>query len=308
MLLRRLLGLLLVVVIAAGVPAVLDAESASHAETKSKLKWNSRKARLIAWRKQQAALRQRAPQPRTIAVRPQAGTAPPAYTYVSKQAYAKAVKDRDAALKSSAAAARAAHQSFLRCMERVEICRVAEVPAVRMFRVRPLGEPAAPPPPVRLAPEEIAYLAMAELTLTPPRPAIGPPPEINEWKMAAVGYPLWLWVQGNTDPAPVTSSTVGIAVSLDARLQRVVFDMGDGQQVTCTNVTHRWTRAVEPGTKSPACGYRYTRPSLPQGRYRVTARSFWAIDWSVNGVGGTIPMIQSASTTLPVGELQVLVR
>ena len=68
----------------------------------------------------------------------------------------------------------------------------------------------------------------------------------------------------------------------------------------------RWTPAVEPGAASPACGHTYTKPSLPKGSYTVTAYSTWAIDWSVNGVGGTIPLYQQASTTIPIGELQVL--
>ena len=58
----------------------------------------------------------------------------------------------------------------------------------------------------------------------------------------------------------------------------------------------------------PACGYTYQKPSLPQGSYTITATTEWAIRWSVNGVGGTIPLYQQASTQLPVGELQVLIR
>jgi hypothetical protein len=47
---------------------------------------------------------------------------------------------------------------------------------------------------------------------------------------------------------------------------------------------------------------------LPAGNYTVTARTYWAVDWNINGNTGTIPYVQAASTTLPVGELQVLVR
>jgi hypothetical protein len=166
--------------------------------------------------------------------------------------------------------------------------------------------PAAPAAPA-LTPEQVAYIASARIRLTPPKPMIGPPPEINEWKMAAVGYPLWLWADGNLDPAPVSDSVLDIAVSLDAHLVRVVFDMGDGHRVTCSSLTTQWTRSVEPGAKSPSCGYAYQKPSLPKGSYTVTANSVWAIDWNINGTTGTIPFFQSASTKIPVGELQVLV-
>ena len=56
------------------------------------------------------------------------------------------------------------------------------------------------------------------------------------------------------------------------------------------------------------CGYAYSNPSLPNGSYTVTANAVWAIDWSINGATGSIPFYQSASSQIPVGELQVLVR
>ena len=167
--------------------------------------------------------------------------------------------------------------------------------------------PAAPPVPT-LSPEEAAYIAVARLRLTPPKPMIGPPPQINEWKMAAVGYPMWLWARGNTDPAPVSDAVSGLTVSLDAHLVKTTFDLGDGHRLTCTDLSRAWTPGTTPGMASPTCGYTYTTPSLPRGNYTITAYSQWAVDWAVNGVGGTIPMYQQASTELPVGELQVLIR
>ena len=125
--------------------------------------------------------------------------------------------------------------------------------------------------------------------------------------MAAVGYPMWLWAEGNLNSAPVSDTVYDLTVSLDAHLVKVTFDLGDGHRQTCSDVTHRWVRGTTPGAPSPACGYTYTKPSLPQGKYTITAYSEWAVDWSVNGVGGSIPMYQQASTSLPVGELQVLV-
>ena len=175
------------------------------------------------------------------------------------------------------------------------------------FRPDP-ADPAPTPVGASLPPEVVAYAAVAELVLTPPTPGIGPSPDLNPWKMAAVGYPLWLWAEGTIDPAPVSDSVYDLHVSLDAHLERVIFDMGDGNTVSCTAVTRRWTRGVEPGSESPDCGYRYAEPSLPKGDYTVTARTFWAVDWNINGVTGTIPISQTASTSLPVGELQALVR
>lgn len=162
--------------------------------------------------------------------------------------------------------------------------------------------------PPALSPQQAAYVASARIKLAAPKPMIGPSPDINKWKMAAVGYPLWLWADGTLDPAPVTDSVYDISVGLDAHLVEVVFDMGDGHKVRCSDVSRKWTAAVAAGAESPSCGYRYPKPSLPAGSYTVTANAVWAIDWDVNGTTGTIPSYQSASTTVPVGELQVLVR
>jgi hypothetical protein len=104
----------------------------------------------------------------------------------------------------------------------------------------------------------------------------------------------------------VSTTVADLTVSLDARLASTTFDLGDGTTLNCTDLTARWSPAVEPSAPSPACGHTYTKPSLPEGRYTITAYSTWAVDWSVNGVGGTIPLYQQASTTVPVGELQVL--
>ena len=163
-------------------------------------------------------------------------------------------------------------------------------------------------PVVTVTPQAAAHMAMAKLTLTPPTPGIGPPPKINEWKMAAVGYPLWLWGEGDLDPGPVSDAVAGLSVRLDPQLNKIVFSMGDGESVTCRNAGTAWTRAVEPGAESPTCGYRYQKPSLPKGNYTVTAHTHWAVNWSINGVTGSIPMVQEAATELPVGELQALVR
>ena len=174
------------------------------------------------------------------------------------------------------------------------------------FNYRQAGNPPEARP--ALPPRTLAYMAVAELRLTAPIPTIGPSPDANRWKMAAVGYPLWLAADGDLDPATVSDSVLDVSVSLNPRLVKVVFDMGDGERVTCTDLSRRWTPAVEPGAESPTCGHTYTKPSLPKGDYPVTATSVWAIDWTVNGATGTLPFSNSATTQLPVGELQVLVR
>jgi hypothetical protein len=171
-----------------------------------------------------------------------------------------------------------------------------------------LDPTAGGPPRIRLSAEQVAYIAAARLHLEPLTPVIGPPPELNRWRMAAVGYPLWLSGAGNSDPAPVSDAVFNLLVRLDAHVTHTDFVMGDGHLVTCSGAGLAWTRAVAPGQKSPACGYQYATPSLPTGDYTVTIRTHWDIDWTVNNQTGVIRMVQASSTQLPVGELQVLVR
>lgn len=161
---------------------------------------------------------------------------------------------------------------------------------------------------ITVTPYQAALMAMAELPLEPAKPGVGPPPTLNKWGMAAVGYPLWLWAEGNMAPAPVSTTVAGLTVSLRASMTSVDYRMGDGTTVTCGRGT-KWRRgAAAAGTPSPTCGHTYTKPSLPKGSYTITATTHWRVAWTAGGQSGLIPFVQSSSTTLPVGELQVLVR
>jgi hypothetical protein len=155
---------------------------------------------------------------------------------------------------------------------------------------------------------QAAAIAVARLQLPSIPPGIGPSPDINPWNMAAVGYPLWLWADGTTNVGPISDSVAGLSVSLEAEVSSLAFRMGDGNTVRCAGSGHPWTAAVQPGTKSPSCGYSYAKPSLPGRTYTVTAVANWAVTWTSNGRSGVINVPAVDTTELPVGELQVLVR
>lgn len=159
-----------------------------------------------------------------------------------------------------------------------------------------------------LSPSQAGAIAVARLRLPLTPPKVGPDPNLNKWKMAAVGYPLWIWADGPTHVGPVSDSVGSLSVSLDARLAKTVFRMGDGGTVTCAGAGTPYKISVKPGTASPTCGYRYEKPSLPKGTYTVTAISYWAVTWTVNNTSGVITVPVAASAPLPVGEVQTLVR
>ena len=160
----------------------------------------------------------------------------------------------------------------------------------------------------RITPAQAGAIAVARLRIPTVAPGIGPSPDLNRWKMAAVGYPLWLWADGPTHVGPVSDSVGGLNVSLEAEVTKLTFRMGDGQSVSCAAEGRKWTSAVKPGSKSPTCGYAYTKPSLPKGKYTVAAITNWAVTWTSNNQSGVINVPAVDTVQLPVGELQVLVR
>lgn len=161
----------------------------------------------------------------------------------------------------------------------------------------PAGAP--PPPP---DPREVARRAVLQLEIPAPDARIGPDPTVNEWKMAVVGYPLWLWVSG-PDRIDRTVTEQGITLNLTARRATTKFDLGDGTVKFC-GVTTPYHSAVPPGAESPSCGHRYQRPSLPGGRFAVSATTRWEVSWSALGQSGVLPLERRGPVTqLPVGEL-----
>ncbi|MEA5052469.1 MAG: hypothetical protein VB093_03355 [Propionicimonas sp.] len=151
--------------------------------------------------------------------------------------------------------------------------------------------------------EMLARHLIVRLQLPTPTPQFGPDPNDNEWHMAVVGYPLWLWTDG-PDTVSASESAYGYTFTLRARYRSTTFTMGDGRTTSCTRTT-AYRESVKPGTKSPTCGYTYTKPS--KGSYTVTATTHWDVHWSVAGFSGTLPGTHSATRSLPVGELQALV-
>lgn len=152
----------------------------------------------------------------------------------------------------------------------------------------------------------IAVTLVTELRLPTPTPKFGPDPDNNEWKMLAVGFPVWLWTDGPTSVS-TSASASGFTFRMSARLRSTTFHMGDGSSITCTSMS-TYSSAVKPGAPSPDCGHVYTQPSLPKGKYTVRAVADWDVSWSVAGFSGVIPAYNDATATIPIGELVALNR
>lgn len=163
---------------------------------------------------------------------------------------------------------------------------------------------AAAPPGADPDPEALAQRAIARMQFE--AVGIGIVPEDAPGRVGLVGLPTWMWVQNPTASTvgPITEvARLGpFEVTATARLDRIEWDMGNGDTTVC----------VGPGTpyedrfgkqESPDCGYLFRE----QGRYTVTARSFWTVAWQGLGQRGTIvlnPLVRE--TQITIGEMQVL--
>lgn len=184
----------------------------------------------------------------------------------------------------------------------------------------PAGGPAAPaPPPIDWLAVARGIASDAAATIGIEAIDIGIVPEDIDGRVGLVGMPTWMWVE---NPSPETIGpmqrvvTSGpVVVTLNATMMAVGWDMGDGGHQLCPGALAPFTpyTDVAGDSPSPTCGYRYSRSSLrqPGEKFEVTATSTWQVTWTATtpagATGGVIPMARSSSTSIKVGENQVLV-
>lgn len=176
-------------------------------------------------------------------------------------------------------------------------------------RVNDLWLP-GPPAVAAISPEQAAQVVVARMDLRAAE--IGIVPQDLPGRIGAVGMPVYMWTSPSPEtfgPQVLTGSVGGVTVTATAKVDRIVWSMGDGTSVTCRT----------PGTPyeerfgfrmSPDCGHRYSRTSAgkPDSAYPITATSYWLVDWTgPGGSSGQIPLTLSSSTAIVVGELQALV-
>jgi hypothetical protein len=158
-------------------------------------------------------------------------------------------------------------------------------------------------------PGEVAQIAVERMNLRAIEIGMSPDPN----GPGVVALPTWLWVQdpGEQTFGPITrtASAGSVTVTATARVERIVWAMGDGTQVVCTGpgtpYEPRFGRSA-----SPDCGHTYTRESgyQPGQEYTVTATSEWVVDWEGAGQSGSLDVEDlSSSVQVSVGEAQVLV-
>lgn len=155
-----------------------------------------------------------------------------------------------------------------------------------------------------ITPADVAAMALSMLRPASPEihTAIQPGGE------AVVGAPFWMWTPASLwEAQTATASAGGFTVTAVAKVSRVTWSMGDGSTVTCAVPGTPYQRSFGL-MDSPNCGHRYQLTSWgkPGNKYTITATAHYTITWS-GAASGSDTTTRSSSTTMPVGEIQVLV-
>lgn len=160
----------------------------------------------------------------------------------------------------------------------------------------------------RVNPRQLAQQALSETPL--PRPGINMNPSSD--KGAVTNVDLWLWIDPSQwQPVSVSASAGNVTVTTTADPDRVVYDMGNGDRVTCAGPGTPYDPNRPDTGQSTDCKYTYSRSSAgqPGGRYTVTATVFYSVAWNATGVaagGALAPVTQSSSVAIRVAEIQAL--
>ena len=165
------------------------------------------------------------------------------------------------------------------------------------------------PAPTPLAqPRALAQQALATLHLPAPRVGMSPPSSAE-----LVNFADWLWVdRAIWQPISATAAVGPVAATATATPDRVVYDMGDGSQVTCREPGTPYNLALAPNAQSTDCSYTYPASSAgqPGNRYTATATIYWHVTWTSTGAPGGGDLGEtagdSASTQVEVDEVQAL--
>jgi len=162
--------------------------------------------------------------------------------------------------------------------------------------------------PDRVPPEQLAKQALERVPL--PQPVIRMNPATDTG--AVTNVETWLWIDPDQwQPVSATASAGNVTVTTTATPERVVFDMGNGDSVTCRGPGTAYDPGRPAAGQTTRCAYTYRRSSAHrgEGRYVVTATVLYRVAWSASGIaaGGVLPPVShSGSVLLRVAEIQAL--
>jgi hypothetical protein len=157
------------------------------------------------------------------------------------------------------------------------------------------------------SPAVLARQAVSRLPL--PQPIVGMSPAPSD---VIVNVPTWMWIDGTTWRGLTATASVGqVSATARAAPAEVVWDLGDGGQVTCDGPGTPWT-SQQPADWPSDCSHTYSRSSAdqPNGMFTVTTTMYWRVTWASAGApgGGDLGLVPGPSfqTTVRVGEVHAV--
>lgn len=177
--------------------------------------------------------------------------------------------------------------------------KVTWVPAVLAVNVG--SGPASPPMLAEQAASSLRY----------------PPMNVEMSPAAAdvtVNLTTWLWVDsGIWHAISATASAGPVSATATATPDKVVWQMGNGDTVTCNGAGTPWTPQDAPDRPSD-CSYTYRQSSAnqPGGTFTVTTTVYWHVTWASQGApgGGDLGLMAGPSfqTAVHVQEVHAIDR
>ena len=130
---------------------------------------------------------------------------------------------------------------------------------------------------VQVNPVVVAQQAVKQLPLASPTIEMAPPSGSPQ----LVGVATWMWVNPGAWQTLSASASAGtVTTTATATPQKVVWDMGDGDTVTCDGPGTPYSASDPNATTN--CSYTWAAP----GTYTVTATIFWSVSWTAKGAAG----------------------
>ena len=135
----------------------------------------------------------------------------------------------------------------------------------------------ATPVAAQVNPVLVAEQAVKQLPLGSPTIEMAPPDGSDQ----LVGVATWLWIEPGAWKTLTATATVGtVTTTATATPSKVVWDLGDGNQVTCDGPGTPYSPSAPDATTD--CSYTWPQA----GSFTVAATVYWSVTWTATGAPG----------------------